>query len=327
MKKGIQTGTLLQKGTGITMLTPEEVKDIHNAGLEILEKTGLYVEGEEALEIFHGAGCIVDKAQKMVKIPSYIVEEALNSAPSQFIVRGRDEKKALVVGGKRTSFTVFGEGVRIIDPYTGENRSTGKMDLAAATRVADWIDEFDVIHRAVGSLDCPPETYAIHNFEAMIHNTTKTISLGAGSVRQAEKMIEISRMIRGDKNSLSLEPFMILASSPVSPLRLVKDLCEVAIVAARTRTPVRFTAMGLTGSTSPITLAGTTAVNNAEFYGCATLTQLVSKGTPVIRSASSCLMDMKSFDASVGSPETALLACMHIQMAQFNGIPSWSGGT
>jgi trimethylamine--corrinoid protein Co-methyltransferase len=327
MKRAVQTGMLLQRGCGLTLLTPDEVRETHYAGLEILAKTGVFVDSEEALEIFHSIGCVVDKSIKRVRIPAHLVEAALNSAPSQFIVRGRDPQRALRIGGKRVSFTPFGEGVRVNDPYTGEQRDSTKKDLAAITRLSDWIEEFDIIHRAVASQDVHPESYPLHNFEAMIHNTTKPISLGGGNGYLVDKMIQLAAMVRGDKDSLSLEPLMVISTCPVSPLRLVSECCEIAIHGARHRIPVRFTTMALSGSTSPITMVGTMAVQNAEFMACATLSQAVSKGAPIFRSGTSTQLDMKKGDASVGSPEMAMMAAMNAQIAQFHGVPSWTGGT
>ena len=201
------------------------------------------------------------------------------------------------------------------------------MDLAAITRLSDWIDEFDIIHRAVASQDVHPESYPLHNFEAMVHNTTKPISLGGGNGYLVDKMIQLAAMVRGDKESLSLEPLMVISTCPVSPLRLVSECCEIAIHGARHRIPVRFTTMALSGSTSPITMVGTMAVQNAEFMACATLSQAVSKGAPIFRSGTSTQLDMKKGDASVGSPEMAMMAAMNAQIAQFHGVPSWTGGT
>ena len=327
MKRAVAAGTILQRGCGLTLLTQDEIKDIHYAALEILQKTGVFVETEEALEIFHSIGCVVDKAAKRVRIPGYLAEAALASAPSQFMVRGRDVNKTLVVGGKRVSYTPFGEGVRVNDPYTGEQRDSTKMDLAAITRLADWIDEFDIIHRAVASQDVHPDTYPLHNFEAMIHNTTKPISLGGGNGKVLEKMFQLATIVRGDKDSLALEPFMVASTCPVSPLRLVSECCEIAIVGARHGIPVRFTTMALSGSTSPITMVGTMAVQTAEFMACATLSQAVRKGAPIFRSGTSTQLDMKKGDAAVGSPEMAMMAAMNAQIAQFHGVPSWTGGT
>lgn len=327
MRRAVQAGVNLQRGCGLTLLTDEEIRETHYAGLEILQKTGVFVESEEALEIFHSIGCVVDKATKRVRIPSHLAEAALQSAPPQFIVRGRDEAKSLLIGGKRVVYTTFGEGVRVNDPYTGEQRDSTKMDLAALTRLSDTIDEFGICHRAVASQNVHPETYPLHNFEAMVHNTTKPISLGGGNGPVLEKMFELAAMVRGDRESLAMEPFMVISTCPVSPLRLVRECCEIAIVGARHRLPVRFTTMAMAGSTSPITLVGTMAVQNAEFMACATLSQAVSKGAPIFRSGTSTQLDMRAGDASVGSPEMALMAAMNAQIARFHGVPSWSGGT
>jgi trimethylamine--corrinoid protein Co-methyltransferase len=55
--------------------------------------------------------------------------------------------------------------------------------------------------------------------------------------------------------------------------------------------------------------------------------QAVRPGAPVICSSSTTMMDLQRGEAAVGSPEMALFAAMNAQMAQFYGVPSWSGGT
>jgi trimethylamine--corrinoid protein Co-methyltransferase len=66
-------------------LTDDELNDIHQATIEVLEKTGLFIETDEALQVFDGAGAEVDRQKKIVKIPAQLVEDAIESAG-----RGRD---------------------------------------------------------------------------------------------------------------------------------------------------------------------------------------------------------------------------------------------
>ena len=80
MKRNLHAGKNLYGGLGLTLFTTEELDEIHLATLEILQKTGLFVEDEEALEILHGAGATVDHHSKNVKIPSFLVEDAIRWA-------------------------------------------------------------------------------------------------------------------------------------------------------------------------------------------------------------------------------------------------------
>ena len=62
------------------MFTEAELDDIHLDSLEILERTGVGVEADDALDIFIDGGCEVDRETRMVRIPPYLVEDAIRSA-------------------------------------------------------------------------------------------------------------------------------------------------------------------------------------------------------------------------------------------------------
>ena len=49
---------------GLHIFSDEDLYKIHTATLEVLEKTGIFVENANALELFDGAGPIVDKKKK-----------------------------------------------------------------------------------------------------------------------------------------------------------------------------------------------------------------------------------------------------------------------
>lgn len=69
MNRTICSGKILIKGLDFRVLSDDEINDIHTASLEILEKTGVFVEDEDAIALFHSIGCRVDGDKKVVKIP------------------------------------------------------------------------------------------------------------------------------------------------------------------------------------------------------------------------------------------------------------------
>ena len=66
----------------LKVLSREQALAIHTAALEILEKTGFKMEHPGALKMLADAGCKVSKGDS-VKLPPYLVEAALKSAPRQ----------------------------------------------------------------------------------------------------------------------------------------------------------------------------------------------------------------------------------------------------
>ena len=69
MKRRIKTGRLRTLGFSLNILTDSEAEEIHIASLELLKETGVFVESEEAIAIYDGSGCIVDRKEKVVRFP------------------------------------------------------------------------------------------------------------------------------------------------------------------------------------------------------------------------------------------------------------------
>jgi len=55
--------------------------------LEVLEE-GIFVGSEETQDIYHSHGCEVEKKSNIVKIPNYIVEEAISVTPKRGLYAG-----------------------------------------------------------------------------------------------------------------------------------------------------------------------------------------------------------------------------------------------
>ena len=68
-------GGLRKAGLGIDMFTQDELRDIHYATVEVLECAGLWVEDDEAMDVFASGGCIVDRKAHNVRIPAKVLEE------------------------------------------------------------------------------------------------------------------------------------------------------------------------------------------------------------------------------------------------------------
>jgi len=187
------------QGLSLNGLTDGELGDIHQATLDVLENTGVYVEADAALEVFDGAGAEIDRQNKIVKIPPQVVEDAIQSAPSKILLAGRDPKHDKELGTGRVHFTNFSEGIEVVDPFNGERRAPLKADLANAAKLVDYLDEIDVCEKAVGSSDVPPEVLPLHNAEAMLTHTTKHCCVGPGSGYLLQKLVQMAGVISGSR--------------------------------------------------------------------------------------------------------------------------------
>ena len=156
MKRNLHAGHRKSGGMRLEVFTPDELQDIHLGTLDVLERTGVYVEDTEAREIFAGAGARVG-ADGVVKIPGHVVEDAIRSAPSRLAMYGRDPRHDVVLEDGRVNFLNFGEAVFVADPETGELRQTLKQDVADISRVIDALPQIDAILRPAGAHDVPEQ--------------------------------------------------------------------------------------------------------------------------------------------------------------------------
>ena len=65
----------------ISFLSESEIEAIHNASLQVLEKTGIKVFSKSALDVLKKSGAKVDCWTNCVTLPRQLVEEALKMAP------------------------------------------------------------------------------------------------------------------------------------------------------------------------------------------------------------------------------------------------------
>ena len=311
---------------GLNGLTDDELGDIHQATLEVLAKTGVFIETDEALEVFDGAGAEIDRRHKIVKIPPQLVDDAIQSAPSTILLAGRDPKHDKELGTGRVHFTNFSEGIEVVDPFSGERRAPLKADLENAAKLVDYLDEIDVCEKAVGSSDVPQEVLPLHNAEAMLTHTTKHCCVGPGNGFLLKKLVQMAAIISGGIKKFQKRPILSFTTCPVSPLKLINECCEIIIEAAKSRSIVNILSMAMAGGTSPVTLAGTLVIHNAEVLGGITLNQLVNKGAPVIYGSSTTAMDLKIGAASVGTPECAIISGAVARLARYYALPSYVAG-
>ena len=262
----------------------------------------------------------------MVCLPAHLVDDAIRSAPPKVVMCGRDPARDVVLEDGRVGFTNFGEGIQVVDPYTGELHESLKKDVADCTRIIDALPEIDVVERPLGAHDAPPETAALHNAEAIFNNTTKHATIGPLSGFCARKLIDMAAAIVGGHDQLRKRPIVSFLTCPVSPLKLVADACRIIIEGARAGVPVNVLSMAMAGGSSPVSLAGTLVSHNAEVLAGITLAQLTVRGTPVIYGSSTTAMDLRFASASVGSPECGMIGAGVACLARFYLLPSWVAG-
>ncbi len=313
-------------GIGLNFMSPEELRMIHYASLEVLRNTGLKVNNAEARAMMADAGAWVDEETKIVKFPEYMVEDAITSAPSVLTLYGRDPKNDLLLESKRVHVSTFGQATMILDPHTGELRQSTKQDAAEQALLTDALDNIDICERSLTAWDAPDFSAPLHEAEVLFANTTKHAIFGPGNGLRAQKIIDMAAAVVGGKEKLRQKPILTCNCCPTSPLLLEDDGCTGIMACARSGVPCNIISMVLAGASGPITLAGSMVVHNSEILASLILSQLTVKGAPFICGGSSLFFDLKDMATPVGSPEFALFNAAMPLLAQMYMLPSFCAG-
>ncbi len=329
MKENFKAGLHNLSGFKLKSLSEGELDFLHQATLQVFQNTGLKVYSEEAMEVFHGSGALVErfKDHGLVKIPPHIVEDCIRQAPSTFGCYGRDPEDDFILEPSLVSISNAGACINVIDPYTLEHRAATKKDCGNISRICDSLDGIGVLLRPCIPGDVPVEIYPVHALEAILNNTSKHTLIGADNVNNLHKMIQLGAACVGSMDEFKKRPLFSVSVCPTSPLTLTQNFCEVLIEAARQGVGLFIVPMALAGAISPATIAGTLVTTNTEILGGIILAQLTAKGTACIYANLSTIMDMKTGVAAVGAPEITRVAAGTTRLARYYRLPCLAGGS
>lgn len=304
------------------LLTDQQLEDIQAATLEILEETGFYCPSEKALSIYAEHGGQVDFDKKIVRLPSFIVLEAISHAPRCYTLGSRSPDHDLVLDGNATFIATDGTGVETVDFKTGQRRNSVKADVAQMARVADFLPSIGFYWPMVSAQDYP-ETASLHELEASFNNTVKHVqTCTVVEDKTARYAIEMAKTICGDGATMQARPPFSALICTIAPLAMDLESMEAALVFAEARIPVGFMSMACGGLSSPATVAGTVAVADAEMVAAMVLIQLAYPGAPVYHSMMPSLMDRMTGDFNGGAWNVDLFSPIAVEIAHKWGVPT-----
>jgi len=309
----------------IQRFTDEELNKLHDATVRVFKEIGVAFRDEpEALDIFKAHGVKVDG--ETVFIDEKHLQQALETAPSQFTIAGRDPKKSVTIGGDNLVLCP-GYGCALMVTEKGEQRKglvEDYQNLCKLVQTSKVINMNGMI--MIEPTDVPPEVAYLDMLYSNIVLCDKPF-LGNGETRQAAiDSIEMAGIAWGGKDKIKDKPVTMPIISSLSPLQYTGHMTGSVIEYARHGQAILFGLLVMAGSTGPVTLAGTLVQQNAEMLAGVVLAQLVKPGVPVVYGGTSSISDMRTGALSVGAPEMAIMQNPQAQIARFYGLPCRGSG-
>lgn len=309
---------------GIQMISPEQVRDLHYATLEILSSIGIRMEDPQGRELLLEAGAW--ESDGRIKIPENLVTDAIASAPSRIPMHNRLGELTMPLELGKVFFGPGSDTTFTIDVESGERRRARAQDVEDFARLSDALDGIDFVMSMGNPSDVPEDDLYMHAFTGMIRGSVKPNVYTAQNRRDMEDIYRIAVAVAGSEVKLRERPFLIHYAEPISPLFIIEESLQKHLFCAEKGIPAAYIPSPNTGGGGPITVAGAVALGNAESLVGLILTQLVRPGAPFLYGMNTAALDMKSTIVSYGSPEWNLGMGAWTELARFYNLPVWGYG-
>jgi len=301
----------------ISVLTPEQVEQVHNYSLQILSSVGVRVDSEQAREIFARAVGPSWVEDDRVRIPRDLVEWALEVAPSTVEIYDRQGQLAFRLGDDRTRFGIGVTTLYYQDPETDEVVPFARRHMEAMVRLGSALPNFDVISTVGIIQEVPTQVSDLYAVLEMTANTVKPLVILVSDEDCFPPVLDLLEHLHGD---LAARPFVIPYFNPLTPLIINAGTADKTLVAIERGLPFIYSTYSMAGMSTPITPAGTLALMNAELLAGLVLSQLAQEGTPIILGILPALFDMKTM-VSFYDPQSLVMNLECAEMMAHYHLP------
>ncbi|MEA3232158.1 MAG: trimethylamine methyltransferase family protein [Thermodesulfobacteriota bacterium] len=322
-----QSASTEKRSVSMRILADDQIWEIRQAAFEIIEKVGFKCLHADARKMLARAGAIVN--DDIVRLPRYIVEGCLLTTPQGWTIYDRKGHRAMEVEGRKSHYGTSTASPNTKDAMTGEYHDTRVEDIAIGAKVADALEHIDFVMPMGSAQDVPAHAADVHEFPAVVANTTKPIVFIGYTSLGCEYIYEMAAVIAGSMDRLQKNPFIIAYPEAIAPFVYPAEVINRIFIAADRRMPQLPGATVQAGATGPVTLAGVIAQMTAEALIHITMAQLRQPGCPVGMSGNVGILDMTTALMTIGAPENSLGIAAQAQVAQSFNLPTWglAGGT
>ena len=313
-----------------TVLTEEQVREVHRLSMRILSEIGLTFHAASAFDTLEANGCVVDRDSGNVRFDPAVVGHLIEQAPGAFDMAARDPAKTVHFGGDSINWGSASSAPNVVDTERGRRPGTGK-DFQDLLRLGHMIPSLHLMGgHPVEPIDRPPNTRHLDSMFDWITLSDKALRVyGIGTTRVDDglEMIKIGYGI--DEAQLQAVPHTMSVLNVNSPLLVDEPLLQGSVALARRGQATIVSPVAMSGAMSPITASGSLIQHNAECIGVSAYLQMEVPGAPLFYGSLIAAVDMKSGAPAMGVPEVVTGAIAAGQMARFYDMPyrTWLGST
>lgn len=315
----IQTNFASRQSPQFRVLSDVQCHEIFLAALEALHRVGVQVHDSEGLALLEAAGAQVDG--NVARVPAFIIQQALVSAPRTFTIWGRGGQHELQVRPDRVHFGPGPTCTYFIDPSTGERRKARRGDAGKTALVCDALPNIDYIMGLSLFDDVTPVLSPVYEFAESLQNTTKPIVAWANTPETVDDIYRMAIAVAGSPQTLANRPIFAFFGTYESPLRHPAVGLGNMLRAAEYGLPVVYLGGPTVGAESPFSGASALVIHLATALSGLAMVQLKRPGTPVVIGSVPSAMDLRTARPAYGSPELSLYSAAAVDVARYLGLP------
>ena len=303
----------------LRVIDERQMERIHCATLELLERTGIKMGHKKGLEYLDGVGCRVEGDR--VRIPSWVVEEALRKAPHRLVLGRRDGQRSVVLEGDNSFYGPSLDCIDYLDPATDKRLRFTADHCRVTASLADRLENFDWSMTIGMASDQPSEIADKVIARQALTYSKKPLVFCCNDLKSEKAIYEMALLLCGGREKFEKAPLIVQYSEPITPLVYYDPAVDKIIFTAENHIPlINFPAPQMCG-TAPASLVGTVVLGSAESLSGLVLAQAVRPGAPFVYGAFATVMDMRTTIFSYGAGELSLMCGALAQMAQYYHLP------
>jgi trimethylamine--corrinoid protein Co-methyltransferase len=262
-------------------LSTDQCRRIHWASLEILERIGVRLYLQEAIDLLAKAGADIEDGN-LALVPPGMVEKALSTAPERVVLCDRHGQPVMPLEGNRCFYGPGSDCMHIIDHRTGKRRRPLLADVREGTVLCDALMHVDFVMSMVVPSDVDDLLADRYQMQAMLSYTTKPIVVVTYDLDGLVDAIEMAERVVGGAATLRRMPLTACYINVATGLRHNKEALQKLLFLAEKRLPALYIPVSTCGVSAPVTAAGAIAIDYAGALLGLVLSQLKQEGAPFI---------------------------------------------
>ena len=317
----------------IRVLSTSQMEMIDEAAGQILQRTGMMIQHEQALAALARAGCSVDYPHWRVRFPRELTRSALERMRKDYFRPDRPERMPVRFSHVRfrptpyqvhQDFTVSAGGfVPFIYDLSGQRRRATGQDVLCSINMVNHLSQICTTGLPVSDQDIPPPHRPVAMAAVLAKYTRKIGGIETFSAADVRFMHELAMVVAGSSAAFAASPALVGYAETRSPLCFDRNMVEIFMAYVKLGVPQTVDCMPAGGTTAPVTAAGVLAMGAAETIAAMALAYALRDDPVVALDITPSYADLTSGLYRYGGPERCSLLMARVQLlAEYYGCPT-----